>query len=71
MATTKYIINNLPDQTITGNIRLNGDLKVSDGTYSVSTYKALLTQTATFSGTSIIGGFFGLLIIGETYTMDI
>jgi hypothetical protein len=70
MATTKYIINNLPDQTITGNIRLNGDLKVSDGTYSVSTYKALLTQTATFSGTSISGEFFGSLIIGETYTID-
>jgi hypothetical protein len=71
MATTKYIINNLPDQTITGNIRLNGDLKVSDGTYSVSTYKALLTQTATFSGTSIggFGGFSGL-IIGEEYTID-
>jgi hypothetical protein len=70
MATTKYIINNLPDQTITGNIRLNGDLKVSDGTYSVSTYKALLTQTATFSGTSINGEFLGSLIIGETYTID-
>jgi hypothetical protein len=71
MATTKYIINNLPDQTITGNIRLNGDLKVSDGTYSVSTYKALLTQTATFSGTSISGfGGLGPLIIGETYTID-
>jgi hypothetical protein len=69
MATTKYIINNLPEQTITGNIRLNGDLKVSDGTYSVSTYKALLTQTATFSGTSN-GGFLGSLIIGETYTID-
>ena len=69
MATTRYIVNNLDNQTITGNIRLNGDLKVSDGTYSVSTYKALLTQTATFSGTSI-GGFFGSLIIGETYTID-
>jgi hypothetical protein len=70
MATTKYIINNLPEQTITGNIRLNGNLIVSNGTYSVSTYKALLTQTATFSGTSISGGFLGSLIIGETYTID-
>ena len=68
MATTKYIINNLPEQTITGNIRLNGDLKVSDGTYSVSTYKALLTQTGTLTITN--GNFSDYLIIGETYTID-
>lgn len=68
MATIKYIINNLPDQTINGNLRLNGDLKVSDGTYSIATYRALLTQTATFSG-QYMGSFGNGLIIGETYTI--
>lgn len=68
---TKYIVDNVTNQTITGNLRIDGGLKITDGTYSVSTYKALLTQTATFSGTSI-GGFGGLgsLIIGEEYTID-
>jgi len=36
----KYIVDNLDNQTITGNIRLDGTFKVTDGTYIVSTYKA-------------------------------
>ena len=64
----KYIVGDLPNQSITGNIRIDGNLKVTDGTYSVATYKALLTQTATFSG-QYIGSFGNGLIIGETYTI--
>lgn len=64
----KYIVGDLPNQSITGNIRIDGNLKVTDGTYSVATYKALLTQTATFSG-QYLGSFGNSLIIGETYTI--
>jgi hypothetical protein len=32
----KYIVDNLENQTISGNIRLDGTLRVSDGTYSIS-----------------------------------
>lgn len=64
----KYIVNDLPNQTITGNLRIDGDLKVTDGTYSFATYRALLTQTGTYSGTNI-STFNGALIIGETYTI--
>jgi hypothetical protein len=62
----KYIVDNLENQTISGNIRLDGTLRVSDGTYSIGTYKALLTQTATSSSTNFDSNF---LIIGETYTI--
>ncbi len=64
----KYIVDNLANQNITGNIRIDGDLKVTDGTYSLATYKALLTQTATFSGQNLTS-FAAGLIIGETYTI--
>lgn len=65
---TKYIVDNVTNQTIKGNLRIDGNLKISDGTYSVATYKALLTQTATFSGQNITS-FNAGLIIGETYTI--
>lgn len=65
---TKYIVDNVTDQTITGNLRIDGGLKITDGTYSVATYKALLTQTATASVQNIMS-FAGAFIIGETYTI--
>jgi len=65
----KYIVDNLENQTISGNIRLDGTLRVSDGTYSIGTYKALLTQTATSSSTEISNFDSNFLIIGETYTI--
>ena len=64
----KYIVNDLPNQTIAGNLRIDGDLRITDGTYSFATYRALLTQTGTYSGTNI-ANFNGALIIGETYTI--
>lgn len=65
---TKYIVDNVTNQTITGNLRIDGGLKITDGTYSVATYKALLTQTATASGQNI-NSFYGAFIIGELYTI--
>lgn len=65
----KYIVDNLDNQTITGNIRLDGTFKVTDGTYSVSTYKALLTQMATASCNDIFDLPQNSFIIGETYTI--
>lgn len=65
---TKYIVDNVTNQTITGNLRIDGGLKITDGTYSVATYKALLTQTATASVQNI-NSFAGGFIIGETYTI--
>jgi len=65
---TKYIVDNVTNQTITGNLRIDGNLKISDGTYSVATYKALLTQTATFSVQNI-ANMLQSFIIGETYTI--
>lgn len=64
----KYIVNDLPNQTIAGSLRIDGDLKVTDGTYSFATYRALLTQTGTYSGPNI-AAFNGALVIGETYTI--
>lgn len=65
----KYIVDNLENQTISGNLRLDGNLRVSDGTYSIGTYKALFTQTATSSSTEISNLDSNVLIIGETYTI--
>ena len=69
---TKYIVDNLTGQTITGNVTINGNLSVTGVTTgSLSTYKALLTQLGSQTGTTL-GGFGGLndgLIIGETYTI--
>ena len=64
----KYLVNDLPNQTIAGNLRIDGDLRITDGTYSLATYRALLTQTGIYSGSSI-GAFNGALIIGEAYTI--
>ena len=69
---TKYIVNNVPGQTINGDITINGNLSVTGVTTgSLATYKALLTQLGSQTGTTL-GGFGGLndgLIIGETYTI--
>jgi hypothetical protein len=69
---TKYIVNNLSGQTIDGNITINGNLSVTGVTTgSLSTYKALLTQLGSQTGTTL-NGFGGIndgLIIGETYTI--
>ena len=67
---TKYIVNNLQNQTISGNLTIDGSLSVSGvSTTSMSSYKANLTQTGSITGTDI--STFGYqLIIGETYTID-
>lgn len=65
----KYIVDNLANQTLTGSLRIDGSLRVTDGTQSTSTYKALLTQTQQITGTSL-GNFDGGLIIGEEYTIN-
>jgi hypothetical protein len=68
---TKYIVNNLSGQTINGDITINGNLSVTGTTSGLVTYKALLTQLGSQTGTTL-GGFGGLndgLIIGETYTI--
>jgi hypothetical protein len=69
MATTKYIVNNLSTQTIDGDITINGNLSVN-GTIngSLLTYKALLTQLGSQTGTNL-NDFNDGLIIGETYTI--
>lgn len=100
----KYIVDNLENQTIEGNITINGDLAITgttsinisnsnfdtisttainvsgdltvygdlinviDDSYRIATYRALLTQTGTVSGTSL-SNFNSGLIIGETYTI--
>jgi hypothetical protein len=67
---TKYIVNNLTGQTITGNLTVNGNLSVTGVTSgSLGVYKSLLTQTGPITATSI-GDFIGnAFIIGETYTI--
>ena len=63
--TTKYIVDNLSGQTINGDITINGNLSVTGSSNNSGTYRALLTQTGSISGTS--GDFNNRLIIGETY----
>ena len=65
----KYIVNDLPNQTLTGNLRVDGGLTVTDGTYSIATYKALLTQTQAITGTNL-SDFNEAFVIGETYTIS-
>jgi hypothetical protein len=65
---TKYIVNNVPEQTITGDITINGNLNVTGTTSGLATYKALLTQFGVQSGVDL-GDFNYGLIIGETYTI--
>ena len=72
--TTKYIVNNVPGQTINGDITINGNLNVTGVTTgSLATYKALLTQLGSQTGTTLggFGGFNDGLIIGETYTVNL
>jgi hypothetical protein len=69
---TKYIVNNVPGQTINGDLTINGNLSVTGVTTgSLATYKALLTDLGSQTGTTLngFGGFSGGLIIGETYTI--
>ena len=64
---TKYIVDNVPNQTINGDVTINGNLSVTGVTTgSLATYKALLTQLGVQSGVDL-GDFNDGLIIGETY----
>ena len=65
---TKYIVDNLTGQTITGDITINGNLTVTGTTSGLLTYKALLTQSLPTTGYGL-SDFNGGLIIGETYTI--
>lgn len=67
---TKYIIDNLSGQTITGNLTINGNLFVTGtSTSTLSSYKALFSQTGPVSGVNI-NSFNQEFIIGETYTIN-
>lgn len=67
---TKYIVDNLSGQTITGNLTINGNLFVTGtSTSTLSTYKALLSQTGPITSTNI-SGYNQEFIIGETYTIN-
>jgi hypothetical protein len=64
----KYIVDNLSNQSITGQLTINGGLTVVDENFTTLTYRALLTQTGPIVGTEILdleGGF----IVGEEYTI--
>ena len=64
----KYIVNDLTGQNINGDITINGNLNVTGTTSGLSTYKVLLTQLGSQTGTTL-SGFNDGLIIGETYTI--
>jgi len=61
---TKYIVNNVTGQTISGDLNITGNLRSND----TGTYKALLTETGSLTGTTLNDFNYGL-IIGETYTI--
>lgn len=66
---TKYIVNNVTGQTITGNLTINGNLSVTGVTTgNLATYKALLTDLGSQTGTTL-NDFNDGFIIGETYTI--
>ena len=68
--TTKYIVNNLKNQKIIGDLDIQGALNV-DGKFKVNgraIYRALLTQTGIITGRNIDSFNYGL-IIGEAYTV--
>jgi hypothetical protein len=70
---TKYIVNNVTGQTIDGNVTINGNLSVTGVTTgNLATYKALLTDIGSQTGTSLnnFGGLNGGFIIGEVYTIS-
>lgn len=71
MSTTKYIVNNASGQTIDGNITINGGITVTGPSNGIATYKALLTQTGSITGTSLSNDFNNGLIIGEIYTIGV
>ena len=58
---TKYIINNLANQTISGNLEIQGKLN------STGVYRALLSQTGPITGDGATGSFPNGLIVGEEY----
>jgi len=60
---TKYIINNLANQTISGDLNIDGNL-ISNNT---SVYRALLSQTGPITGDGFDSNFINGLIVGETY----
>jgi hypothetical protein len=62
---TKYIINNLANQTISGDLDIQGKLK-SNGT---GVYRALLSQTGPITGEGATGNFYNGLIVGEEYVI--
>jgi len=65
---TKYIVNDLTGQTISGDLTINGNIIVTGTSNSSGVYRALLTQTGTITGTSLSDFDYGL-IVGETYTI--
>ena len=67
---TKYIVNNVTGQTITGNLTINGSITVTGSSNNIATYKSLLTQTGPITGMSL-SDFNFALIIGETYTVNV
>jgi hypothetical protein len=64
---TKYIVNNVTGQIITGDLTINGNITVTGTSNNNSVYRALLTQTGSINGIS--DDFNNRLIIGETYEM--
>jgi hypothetical protein len=65
---TKYIVNDLTGQTITGNLTINGNIIVTGSSNNGGVYRALLTQTGPIAGTNLDDFNYGL-IVGETYTI--
>jgi hypothetical protein len=66
MATTKYIVDNVTGQTITGDLTINGNFTIT-GTTNTRPYKvytALLTQSG---GTEVLSISSVELVIGATY----
>ena len=69
MARTKYIVDNLSGQTINGDVTINGNLIVTGVTTgNLATYKALLTDLGSQTGTTL-NDFNDGFIIGDTYTI--
>lgn len=69
---TKYIVNNVSGQTITGDLTINGNVIItgSSNNNGIATYKALLSQTGSITGYGM-GDFYSGFIIGETYTINV
>lgn len=69
---TKYIVDSLSGQTITGDLTINENLSVTGVTTgNLSSYRALLTQTSQQTATVLNGLIGGSFIIGETYTINV